>query len=173
VPVPPPTTGVCVGTWHAMGSPCRVSTHPVLHHRLDQGRSMDVTMACHVPRANNRGVCWHLALALQSLPAHPGQPIRWRVARRWDNVASSKGNGAGGFRVDAPGIFHICWNHLLNWAFSIRLWRRCSSVGCRYPPGFLCIRMNSMSFCDRIGLIRPADPQPIPGEACLAPTIDP
>ncbi len=32
------------------GSPCRVCTYPVLQRRLDQGRSMDVTMPCHVPR---------------------------------------------------------------------------------------------------------------------------
>jgi len=61
-----------------MRSPCGVFTHPVRHHRLDQGRSMNVTMVCHVPRANNRGVCWHTWHAMGALgPGCGAGGIRW------------------------------------------------------------------------------------------------
>src|SRR3990172_2876435 len=61
-------------------------------------------------------------------------------------VASSIGNGAGWCLVDAPGMFHICWNQRSNSSFEILLASRCALDGFRYPPGFRCMRMYSMSF---------------------------
>ena len=60
--------------------------------------------------------------------------------------ASSSGNGAGWFLVQAPVMFQICLNQLSKSFFLILLSSLCFSVGCLYPPGFLCISMNSISF---------------------------
>src|SRR6266545_6393546 len=59
---------------------------------------------------------------------------------------SSVGYGAGCERVEAPRTVTIWLNQALCDFSGITLRTRIASVGRRYPPGFRCIRMNSMSF---------------------------
>src|SRR5208282_4470420 len=46
----------------------------------------------------------------------------------------------------APCSVQVCCVHAWKLSFGIMLLFRISSVGCRYPPGFRCMRMNSISF---------------------------
>jgi len=70
-----------------------------------------------------------------------------KLNMRTSRSASSSGNGAGWFFVDAPGTsLQIAWNHF--WWFSAEMTLRILAAmeGLRYPPCLRSISMNSMSF---------------------------
>ena len=88
------------------------------------------------------------AMLVVPVPANGSNTVSpTKLNIRTRRSANCNGNGAGCCLVDAPVIpVRICWNHALWFSSEMTLNTRVQTSGCRYPPGFRSMRMNSMSF---------------------------